>query len=572
MQKTNPILRMLRQAKPLILWTVITVFLLIMVEIAIPLFSQVFVDSIITDKHPEWQEPMIITLSAVVAVSFATILFGVSFRRRIVLKHLISLSTKTFWHYLRLPISAFSKFSPGDLISRFKSGYLAAIGIPTRLLPALVVAIQIVIMLVLMLFYSPALSLISLLSITVNVISLRVVAKRQKDVSRNMEESNSGMQSMVTSGISNIETLKAAGAEDAFFRKTMDAFGHFINSNNRLNINLVRINIVPSFVQQATSMLSLCLGAIFIIRGEMTVGSLMAFQGFLGQFLKPITQLTRANQMLLSASTSLERLFNVTDLPTDVPGEIIVPSTELIGKLKGGIQLNNVTFGYDKDLPPIIENLTLNIEPGKSVAFVGGSGSGKSTLANLITGLYQPWSGEILYDGRKKSDISRHEFFNSMSVVNQDIVLFDGTVSENIKMWDEVTEDFTMVLAARSAQIHQDIAQRPDGYETRLIGGGSNFSGGQRQRIEIATALAKEPTIMVMDEATSALDPSTEARVMEHIKEQGITLVIVAHRLSTIRDCDEIIILENGKITDRGTHDELMRHTQGLYYKLMQTN
>lgn len=298
----------------------------------------------------------------------------------------------------------------------------------------------------------------------------------------------------------------------------------------------------------------------------------MAFQGFLVQFLRPVTLLTRTNQLLLSASTSAERLLEVMDHPTDVPSEIVLPEKGLIGKLKGRVQINNVTFGYDRNLPPLIENLSFTIEPGKSVALVGGSGSGKSTLANLVTGLYKPWSGEILYDGKKKDEINRYDFYNSMSVVNQDIVLFDGTVAENIKMWDDVTEDFAMVLAARSAQIHQDIAQRPDGYETVLTGGGSNFSGGQRQRIEIATALAKEPSIIVMDEATSALDPATEANVMDHIKELGITMVIVAHRLSTIRDCDEIIVLENGKITDRGTHDELMRRPQGLYYKMMQMN
>lgn len=570
--KTNPILRILKPAKSLVLWTVIVLLLTMAVEIAIPLFSQVFVDSIITNKHPEWQEPMIITLSIVVLISFASVLFGVSFKRRITLKYYINVATRIFWHFLRLPVDVLSTYSPGDLVSRIKSGYSTAQNLSIKLLPSVVVVIQIVVMLILMLFYSPILSLVSLFSVVVNVISLRMVSHKQKKISQAMEESNSGMQSLIMSGISNIETVKAAGAEGAFFRRTMNSFGQFINNNSVLSANLVKFNFLPTFLQQITSMLSLCLGAIFIIKGEMTVGSLMAFQGFLVQFLRPVTLLTRTNQLLLSASTSAERLLEVMDHPTDVPSEIVLPEKGLIGKLKGRVQINNVTFGYDRNLPPLIENLSFTIEPGKSVALVGGSGSGKSTLANLVTGLYKPWSGEILYDGKKKDEINRYDFYNSMSVVNQDIVLFDGTVAENIKMWDDVTEDFAMVLAARSAQIHQDIAQRPDGYETVLTGGGSNFSGGQRQRIEIATALAKEPSIIVMDEATSALDPATEANVMDHIKELGITMVIVAHRLSTIRDCDEIIVLENGKITDRGTHDELMKRPQGLYYKMMQMN
>lgn len=565
-------MRILKPTGNLLAWTVVVLFLTMAVDIAIPLFSQVFVDSIITNRHPEWQEPMIITLAIVVLVSFASVLFGVSFKRRVTLKYYIFVATRLFWHALRLQVNALSHYSPGNIVARIKSGYSTVQNLSLKLLPSFVVVIQVAVMLILMLFYSPVLSLVSLASVVINVVSLRMVAQKQKDVSRKMEESNSGMQSLVMSGISNIETIKAAGAEGSFFRKAMDAFGQFINSNNKLSVNLVKLNFLPTFLQQATSMLSLCLGAIFIIKGEMTIGSLMAFQGFLGQFLRPVTLLTRTNQLLLSASTSTERMLEIIDYPTDVPSAISLPETELSGKLKGKVQIENVTFGYDRNLPPLIENLSLSIEPGKRVALVGGSGSGKSTLANLITGLHQPWSGEILYDGKKKSEIDRYEFYNSMSVVNQDIVLFDGTVSDNIKMWDDVTEDFTMVLAARSAQIHQDIAQRPDGYETVLTGGGSNFSGGQRQRIEIATALAKEPTIIVMDEATSALDPATEAKVMDHIKDLGITMVIVAHRLSTIRDCDEIIVLENGRITDRGTHDELMKHTQGLYYKMMQMN
>ena len=334
----------------------------------------------------------------------------------------------------------------------------------------------------------------------------------------------------------------------------------------------MNLNFLPQFLQQATTIISLCLGAFFIIRGEMTVGLLLAFQGFLNQFLIPISSLTRTNQLIMTASSAASRVLEVMDTPTDVSDGIeLVPEDEL-SKLKGEIELRNVTFGYDRELPPLIENLSLHIAPGRSVAFVGGSGSGKSTLANLITGLYQPWSGEVLYDGKKKDEINRYSFYNSLSVVNQDIVLFDGTVADNIKMWDDVTEDFAMVLAARAAQIHSEIASRPEGYGSPVTGGGSNFSGGQRQRIEIATAIAKEPTIMVMDEATSALDPVTEMKVMESIREQGITTVIVAHRLSTIRDCDEILVIDHGRIADRGTHEELMQHTDGLYYKLMQMN
>lgn len=563
---------MLAPAKPLVLWALVVLFITMCLDIATPLFSQVFVDSLITHKHPEWETPVSILLAIILVISLLNVFFGYYRKRGLQSKYQIKQASTLFWHALRLPVRAFGIMSPSDFSVRFNNGNMTFVRLTTRLIPTLVSGIQILIMLSLMILYSPLLSLVSFVSVLANVLSLRVVSTRQKKISMSMEEKQAEMESVMSSGVNNIEAVKSAGAEAAFFRKSMNSFSRYINQSSIVSRSLVNLNFIPQFLQQATSIISLCLGSLFIIKGEMTVGMLMAFQGFLNQFLLPISALTRTNQLLMSASSAAARVQEVFDSDTDVPGAIeLVPSDELY-KLKGDIELKNVTFGYDRNLPPLIENLSLHIAPGKSIAFVGGSGSGKSTLANLITGLYQPWSGEVLYDGKLKDDINRYCFYNSLSVVNQDIVLFDGTVADNIKMWDDVTEDFTMVIAANAAQIHHEIASRPEGYDSPVIGGGSNFSGGQRQRIEIATAIAKEPTIMVMDEATSALDPITEMKVMQNIKDQGITMVIVAHRLSTIRDCDEILVLDQGHIIDRGTHEELMRHTDGLYYKLMQMN
>lgn len=563
---------MLLASKPLIAWTIVVLFVTMCIDIATPLFSQVFVDGIITHKHPEWETPMSVLIAIFLTISVINVFVGYYIRRALKTKYLIKMFSTMFWHALRLPIQTFGRMSPSDFGVRFTSGNITYSRIFMMLLPVLVSTIQILIMLALMLLYSPILSLVSLSSVVANAISLKIVASRQKEMSMSMEKKQSAMQSVMSSGISNIEAVKSAGAEDAFFRKSMNAFSGYINQSYLVSKSLVNLNFLPMFLQQATTVVSLCLGALFIINGDMTVGMLMAFQGFLNQFLLPISSLTRTNQLLMSATSSVQRVNEVFDVSTDVPGTIELVPLEELGDLNGDIELRNVSFGYDRNTPPLIENVSLHISPGKSIAFVGGSGSGKSTLANLITGLYQPWSGEVLYDGKKKSEINRYSFYNSLSVVNQDIVLFDGTVADNIKMWDNVTEDFAMILAANSAQIHNEIASRPGGYDSPVVGGGSNFSGGQRQRIEIATAIAKEPTIMVMDEATSALDPATEMKVMQSIRNQGITTVIVAHRLSTIRDCDEILVMDKGKIIDRGTHDELMLHTDGLYYKLMQMN
>lgn len=568
----SPILRMLLPTGPLVAWTVAVLFVTMCIDIATPLFSQVLVDGIITHKHPEWETPVAILLAIFIAISVLNVLVGYYEKRVLRTKYLIKVFSSMFWHALRLPVQTFGHISPGDFGARFTSGNITFSRIFIRLLPTFVSGIQILIMLSLMLLYSPLLSLVSLLSVAANVISLRLVSSRQKEISMSLEEKQADMQSMMSSCISNIEAIKSAGAEDAFFRKSMQKFSLYINQSYRVSKSLVNLNFLPQFLQQATTVISLCLGAFFIIKGEMTVGMLMAFQGFLSQFLLPISALTRTNQLMMTAESSARRVNDIFDIPTDVSGTIELVPEEELGKLKGEIELRDVTFGYDRNLPPLVENLSLHISPGKSIALVGASGSGKSTLANLITGLYQPWSGDILYDGRRKDEINRYAFYNSLSVVNQDIVLFEGTVADNIKMWDDVTEDFAMVLAANAAQIHQEIASRPEGYDSPVVCGGSNFSGGQRQRIEIATAIAKEPTMMVMDEATSALDPVTEKKVMQNIKDQGITTVIVAHRLSTIRDCDEILVMDHGKIIDRGTHDELMLHKDGLYYKLMQMN
>ena len=314
--------------------------------------------------------------------------------------------------------------------------------------------------------------------------------------------------------------------------------------------------MIPSLVSTITNTTILVLGVWLTMNGAFTVGMIMAFQGFMSSFSTPVNSLIGAGQTLQEMRTQMERVEDVMQYPTDVEFTQAAEQDEC-GKLTGQVELKHVTFGYSRLGEPLIEDFSLTLKPGSRVAFVGPSGCGKSTLSKLISGLYQPWSGEILFDGKPISQIDRNIFTGSLAVVDQDIILFEDTIANNIKMWDTSIEDFEMILAARDAKLHEDIMQRQGGYQYRLTEGGKDLSGGQRQRLEIARVLAQDPTIIIMDEATSALDAKTEYEVVNAIQARGITCIVVAHRLSTIRNCDEIIVLDNGKVVERGTHEQL---------------
>jgi len=284
----------------------------------------------------------------------------------------------------------------------------------------------------------------------------------------------------------------------------------------------------------------------------------MMFQGFLGSFMSPAMTLVSAGQTIQEMRTQMERVEDVMEYPEDKNTADNPDAETKLEKLSGTIELKNVTFGYSRLAEPLIKDFSLSMKTGDRIALVGASGCGKSTISKLVSGMYEPWSGEILFDGKPRSAYPRDVMVGSLAVVDQDIILFEDTIENNIKMWDDTIMDFEVILAARDAQIHDDIVQMPGGYRHKLTSGGRNLSGGQRQRLEIARVLAQDPTIIILDEATSALDAKTEYEVVNAIRDRGITCIVIAHRLSTVRDCDEIIVLDKGKVVERGTHDELM--------------
>ena len=420
--------------------------------------------------------------------------------------------------------------------------------------------IMVVFYLVVMIRYSWTMTLVGMASIVINLSLARIISVKRINITRVQARDAARLDSATVAGVEMIETIKASGAENGYFEK----WAGYQASMNAQTVKFTKANLylttLPTLVSTLTSIIVTMMGVYLAMNGSFTVGMIMAFQGFLTSFITPANSLIIAGQTISEMRTAMERVEDVMQHPTD-PCFHQEPSNAedfTYSKLQGQIELKNVTFGYSRLAEPLIKDFTLSIKPGSRVAFVGASGCGKSTLSKLITGLYQPWSGEITFDGVPLQQIDRNVFTGSVAVVDQDLTIFEDSISDNIKMWDNSIEDFEMILAARDARIHEDIMQCEGGYRYPLTEGGKNFSGGQRQRLEIARALAQDPTVIIMDEATSALDAKTEREVVNAISERGITCIMIAHRLSTIRDCDEILVMDRGMIVERGSHEELM--------------
>lgn len=552
-----------------IAFVVLTTLITSLIGIINPAFSRIFLDRLLTGRNPEWFGPFIAALALMALVQLVVQWIQAVYSLRINGKLAVVGNSTFIWHVLRMPMEFFSQRMAGDIQQRQDTNGSIANSLINTFAPLVLDAMMMVFYLVVMIRYSLPLTLIGLLSIVVNLVMSRVISKKRINITRVQMRDSGKLAGATVAGIEMIETIKASGAENGFFEK----WSGYQASVNTQQVRFAKLNqylgMVPGLVSSLSNTAVLMLGVYLTMQGQFTVGMIMAFQGFLGSFSAPATSLISAGQTIQEMRTQMERIEDVMEYPPDVNySDKPVDEDAEYDKLSGTVEMKNVTFGYSRLDAPLIEDFSLTLKPGSRVAFVGSSGCGKSTLSKLISGLYQPWSGEILFDGKPMKDIDRSVFTGSLAVVDQDIILFEDSIRNNIKMWDDSIEDFEMILAARDAQLHEDIMQRDGGYDYKLTEGGKDFSGGQRQRMEIARVLAQDPTIIILDEATSALDAKTEYEVVKSIKDRGITCIVVAHRLSTIRDCDEIIVMDRGRVVERGTHQELLAKN-GLYTQLV---
>lgn len=543
--------------------------LLIFPGLVIPIFSQVFIDNILLGGNTSW-------MTAFLAIMAGTMLFQavLSFYRGVLLQKLqnkmaMISAHKFLSHMFRLPMNFFDQRYAGDLAERVENNnnvntFLAG-DLAETVLNIMVAAFY----LILLLLYSPALTLIGLVSIVINMLLVKFSSGAIANSTMKMQQDQGKMIGAVFAGLNITSTLKASGAENEYISRILGYYAKTIRLEQKLGKLQQMINAIPEVFNEISNVLVLLFGGILVIRGNMTAGMLVAYTSLLNSFTEPVNKLVGFIQRIQTLKADMSRVEDIMKYEVDKKYDDKEKKIPMTTKLTGEVALKDIAFGYSILEKPLVENFSFHLKSGSSIAFVGASGCGKSTVSKIVSGLYVPWDGEILMDGMNVKSIPKEIMSSSVSTVSQSITLFSGTIRDNLTMWNNSILEEDIIKAAKDACIHDVITKKPGAYEFVLDEGGANLSGGQRQRLEIARALVTNPTILIMDEATSALDPLVEKEIIDNIKRRGCTCVIVAHRLSAIRDCDEIIVMERGKIVQRGGHEELSGQP-GHYQRLIQ--
>ena len=537
-----------------------------------PVFTRVFTDSILSGDRAGWFRGFCYAFGGLILFQLVAFIVNQVTVIRATGKIAVKSNASYMCHLLRLPMSFFSRRKAADLANRQDENDVIADTLIRQMAPLVLNLVMLLFYLIIMAQYNLVLTAVGLGTVVINLLIAKRIGAMRREMSAIQARNIASMKAATVTGIDIIQTIKSTGSENGYFER----WSGFHAASTRVKVQFLRktkfLTTLPLYLSDLSNYIVMFIGFWLIIMGHISAGLLLTILQFMKAIAMPVNQLLEAGETLEAMCASMERIDDVMNYPEeeDFRAGIDAIDLENVRKLSGRIEMNHVTFGYSKYGEPLLKDFNLALEPGKRIALVGASGSGKSTVTKLLTGLYQPWEGEIRFDGKLIDEIPREVFKGSVSMVDQDIALFHDTIANNIKMWDKSIEDFEMILAARDAGIHDKITSRKGGYQLMLKEGGKNLSGGERQRIEIARVLASDPSILILDEATAALDARTEFEISEYVRSRGITCVIIAHRLSTIRDCDEIIVLDRGRVTERGTHEELM-NAGGYYEALIRT-
>jgi ATP-binding cassette, subfamily C, bacterial len=562
----------LRSSRWVLIYCICVGVFLVVPHLATLALTQIFIDEVMVADRGDWLRPLLLGMVVMSIVEGILTWIQLGFLRRMNIKLSMGMSSQFIWHILRLPVSFYDQRFAGEISSRIQLNDRLAHVLSGELATTAISAVMVVFYMLVMLQYNMLLSGIGIVAVAFNLIALQLVSRWRVDANLGLIQEQGKVNGVAISGLQGIETLKASGLESNFFARWSGQYTKAINAQQQMELSNQLLGLLPSLFSALTSLLVLTIGGWQVMDGKMTIGMLVAFQSLMHSFTTPAEHLVNLGSQLQIMAGDVNRLDDVLQNPIDP--ELQLEKTRIIcadtpTELTGAVELRNLTFGYSQTAPPLISDFNLSLKPGQRVALVGGSGSGKSTIAKLVAGLYRPWQGEIFLDGHFKDDLERSFVVQSLAMVSQDILLFSGTIRENLSLWDR-TIPTDRLMAALADAVMAETVRSMGGLDAQILEGGRNLSGGQCQRLEIARALVNNPAILILDEATSALDAATEQTIDRNIRRRNCTCLIVAHRLSTIRDCDEIIVLEQGQVVQRGTHDRLINQA-GAYLQLIQS-